>query len=332
MTANSSNGKRRHSSKSMDAESPPHVYRTQRIILDNNSYSNRLLHTALTYAEVAKACNFADIKIVFTPMLLAEINHAQRMHDNKTIRPGSGFGKSARRGGGGSIPELGELLDAYGEHIEISMGADTEKRVKNLMWEYLMDMHTDHPDYFYSLLHLPKDSMANPKRELAEMMDNPEGFINIFHACLQGNFFRDALLATNPTADLDTGPTKDLADDSIVEWYKGHLAKTPAPDNDVILVSCDQELLRRMKSKHNRAYPGKANNLDHFDHFDQTAFARHVLEELNAIRRHEGGRHYRRDVTYMGINAGMDMCNFLIRTKKPGTPTPNEHLIPRSRW
>ncbi len=329
MTANKHKKNGHHSSSGADVQ-PPHAYRTQRVILDNNSYSNRLLHTALTYAETAKACNFADIKIVFTPMLLAEINHAQRMHDNKTMH--SGFGKSVRRGAGGPIPELGELLEAYSEHIEISGGGDTEKRVKNLMWEYLMDMHTDHPDYLYALLNMPKDSMVNPKRELAEMMDSPEGFMNIFHACLQGNFFRDALLATNPTTNLDNGPTKDLADDSIVEWYKSHLANKPAPDNDVILVSCDQELLRRMKSKHNRAYPGKANDLEHFDHFDQTAFARHVLEELNAIRRHDGGKHYRRDATFTSINCGIDMCNFLIRTKKPGTPTPNEHLIPRSRW
>lgn len=55
--------------------------RTQYVIFDNNYYSMRALHAVLSFAETAKQCDYADIKVVIPPILLSEINRGLVVRD-----------------------------------------------------------------------------------------------------------------------------------------------------------------------------------------------------------------------------------------------------------
>ena len=64
--------------------------RTQYVIFDNNYYSMRALHAVLSYAETAKQCGYADIKVVIPPILLSEINRGILARDRQLSRDNNG--------------------------------------------------------------------------------------------------------------------------------------------------------------------------------------------------------------------------------------------------
>jgi hypothetical protein len=292
--------------------------RTQYIILDNNSRSVEAVHAAVSFAEAAKFSEYADIRVVFPPMLLAEINHSDRMlKRHKRLHPQKHVKQKNDKRHPQEVPELQvtmqEVLDAYGDYIEIPPLSEVEQKLSEIMVEHLTTQYNINMHKFYDLIGNPDISIINPENELPLLMQNAQFFSRAFGACERSASFREKLEKLKLS--------KNLADDAIAAWY--HNLTQDKPDADLMLVSQDNGLIKRIKTIHNRAYPEASELLSHVEVFDQPAFAHHLLTELHAMRR-EGPE---ADNARMTINSCEDLCAKIARSKHPGGALDNEKAI-----
>lgn len=292
--------------------------RTQYIILDNNSRSVEAVHAAVSFAEAAKFSEYADIRVVFPPMLLAEINNSDRMlKRHKRLHPKKHIKQKHDKKHPQETTELQvtmqEILDAYGDYIEIPPLSEVERALCEVMVQHLTTQYNINMHKFYDLIGNPDISIINPENELPLLMQDAEFFSTAFGACEHSASFREKLEKLNLS--------KNLADDAIAAWYQN--LTQDKPDADLMLVSQDKDLIERIKKLHNHAYPEARKILAHVEIFDQPAFAHHLLTELHAMRR-EGPE---ADTARMTINSCEDLCAKIARSKHPSGALDNEKTI-----
>jgi hypothetical protein len=298
--------------------------RTQYIILDNNSRSVEAVHAAVSFAEAAKFSEYADIRVVFPPMLLAEIKRSdtllkrhKRLHPEKHHRKNSKKHHEKHEGvkrNENLQVTMNEVMEAYADYIDIPPLSEVEQKLADVMIDHLTIQHNNNIHKFYDLIGNAGDSIINPETDLPELMKDGSFFAHAFEACERSASFREKLGKLKLT--------QDLADDAIAAWYKNLVQGRP--DADLMLVSQDNGLINRVKTIHNHAYPEARNVLAHVEIFDQPAFAHHMLTELHAMRKE---RPEAADDARMTINACEDLCAKIASSKHPGGDLDNEKTV-----
>jgi hypothetical protein len=296
--------------------------RTQYIILDNNSRSVEAVHAAVSFAEAAKFAEYADIRVVFPPMLLAEIKRSdtllkrhKRLHPEKNHTHNGKKHHHKRNDRNEDLHvTMDEVLEAYADYIEIPPFSEVEQKLETLMIFHLNMQHNQNIHKFYDLIGNQGDSIVDPETDLPALMKDASFFAHAFDACERSASFREKLSKLNLS--------QNLADDAIAAWYK-NLAQGK-PDADLMLVSQDNGLINRIKAIHNRTYPEASNTLAHLEVFDQPAFAHHLLTELHTMRKE---RPEAAEDARMTINACEDLCAKIASSKHPSGALDNEKNI-----
>ncbi len=278
-----------------------------------------MMHAALAYAESAQYAKHADVKIVMTPMLLAEIERSHEIYSrhntsnkagpshngqmNNRIKYARGESKKGNNNPRGSLAEdyipLHEMLDAYRDYVEFAPPSSIEMRFQEAMTQHLATILSHNMHKFYDIIDTPI-SILKPEQELPALMSkDPLFFSKTFTACMKLPNFREKMTRL--------GLHKNQADKSIIAWYEGH--KHLAPDTEILLASTDKEVIDGMKEVNQNVAPSTpADQRDHLYHFDQRGAAKHLATELDKMTLPTKEEDYSSHIT---IKSSRQMCRKL---------------------
>jgi len=245
----------------------PSLLRTQYIIIDHNSYSSEAVALALRLAHFANQSGQANIRLLFTGSLKAEIDHGKKLYYKQQIN------KKRQTG----LPEKNclekfnfrDAINGYEQYIETDRNNPIDLQLEEEMIGHLCKMYHRDINRFYSVFNDNRMSVINPEQEIPRLLDNTKYFSQAYDSCLKSPDFRKTLQKL--------GLHKDIADKSVLEWYKTHIAAHP--DTDVILVSMDNIFLDKMKKIYEERYPND-DAFKHFEHFSPHGFAEHIKQEM----------------------------------------------------
>lgn len=271
----------------------------QYIILDNNAVSIEILHAALSYAQWAKEVELADIKIVFPKALLAEIEYGASEYDKKM--------RHTAKKEKGSTLTFKQACSQYSKFIVYPPAGQLEKQLTSMMLEFACWFYRQDAKGACELMQTDISKMgADPRVDFLQALDNPGIFSRLYIKCMQHSGFR---------RDRKRLIGKDMADHAMVEWCHDELEKNYPVD--LLIVSNDQPLIQNLRDVYTAALQKhhddplskecqhRAQVMDYMDHFDQPAFARHLLYELKGM-----------DLTNPSAQTCTDLCHYLIENKK----------------
>lgn len=242
-------------------EAPP--LRKQYIVIDNNCRCPEAVGLALRLARFSDQVREADIRLFTTKTLEAEIHDGNMQH----VRWQKRHGARARRDP--DNPTFAQAIKGYDHYIKMGAENDVDQILRGIMTEHLSALfHEEGADRFYRRFPGQYYSIVNPERDLPSLLMHRDFFQTAYNVCMKSKEFRETLREL----DLD----HDMADQSLIAWYRRHLQKEP--DTDVIMVSSDGGMIAQMKTRYIQATGDR--QLTHFEHFDLQGFAEHVMQEV----------------------------------------------------
>jgi hypothetical protein len=281
--------------------------RKQYILVDTSTSSFNTIHTALLYAQAAQLSGMADIKLVFTPMLIAEKEHSNNVLKRHSKSNPPKYNTSPPSDG----MSIYDLLEKYDAYVEIPPASKIETKVIKALAGKLARLDSTNANRLRAALNTDesRQSLLN-KDTLLTRLEDPEFFAKAYDICARNRNFRERLKSKNLNAD--------LADKSIAQWYKG--LDDSDKTSDVLLLSRDEKLLEYMKNIHDKHHPEAQAYLEHFDHFTMTGFAQHVRSDLTGMEEKAGrmAKTPESDQLLEVLEQCKSLCDWTLANKKGG--------------
>jgi len=236
--------------------------RKQYIIFDTSVITARAVALVVRAAYFADYTHQADIRLKSTRSLDAEIYNSHRKYalrlERKRLAPKN--------------PDPLTVHDAtagFTKYVNSSPENTIDKQIRMAMVPSLCALYRRDRREFYRVFDDEIEIMI-PELDIPLWLNEKKYFTRAYSFCTWQRVFQE----TCRNLKLH----KDLADQSLLEWYASHLASEP--DTDVILVTTDVLLVERMKALYLRHTSDC--KLQKFEHFDLHGFVEHIKEEVEA--------------------------------------------------